>query len=156
MNITVTLIGQIAAFILLIWFVNKVLWGPLNNLLAERQKKIADGLAAAEKGKHELELSEKRAKEELHEARTQAADILAQAEKRANEIVEEAKGNARNEGERIITAAHAEIEQEVNRAKEQLREQVAAIAVSGASKILSREIDASAHNDLLKDLATQI
>ena len=156
MNITVTLIGQIAAFILLIWFVNKVLWGPLNNLLAERQKKIADGLAAAEKGKHELELSEKRAKEELHEARTQAADILAQAEKRANEIVEEAKGNARNEGERIITAAHAEIEQEVNRAKEQLREQVAAIAVSGASKILSRVIDASAHNDLLKDLATQI
>jgi F-type H+-transporting ATPase subunit b len=156
MNINVTLLGQIAAFVLLIWFVNKVLWGPLNNLLAERQKKIADGLAAAEKGKHELELSEKRAKEELHEARTQAADILAQAEKRANEIVEEAKGNARNEGDRIITAAHAEIEQEVNRAKEQLREQVATIAVSGASKILSREIDASAHNDLLKDLAAQI
>ena len=156
MNITVTLFGQIAAFVLLIWFVNKVLWGPLNNLLAERQKKIADGLAAAEKGKHELELSEKRAKEAMHEAKTQAAEILAHAEKRANEIVEEAKNNARNEGERIITAAHAEIEQEVNRAKEQLRGQVAAIAISGASKILSREIDANAHNDLLKDLATQI
>lgn len=156
MNINVTLFGQIAAFVLLIWLVNKFLWTPLNTALANRQKKIADGLAAAEKGKHELELSEKRAKEELHEARTQAADILAQAEKRANEIIEEAKGNARNEGERIITAAHAEIEQEVNRAKEQLREQVATIAVSGASKILSREIDASAHNDLLKDLAAQI
>lgn len=156
MNITVTLFGQIAAFILLIWFVNKVLWGPLNNLLAERQKKIADGLAAAEKGKHELELSEKRAKETLHTAREQAADILAQAEKRASEIVDEAKNNARNEGERIITAAHAEIGQEVNRAKEQLRGQVAALAVSGASKILSREIDANAHNDLLKDLAAQI
>jgi F-type H+-transporting ATPase subunit b len=156
MNITVTLFGQIAAFVLLIWFVNKLLWGPLTNLLAERQKKIADGLAAAEKGKHELELSERRAKESLHEARSQAADILAQAEKRANEIVEEAKGNARNEGERLITAAHAEIEQEVNRAKEQLRGQVAAIAIAGASKILSREIDANAHNDLLKELATQI
>ena len=156
MNITVTLFGQIAAFVLLIWFVNKLLWGPLTNLLAERQKKIADGLAAAKKGKHELELSERRAKESLHEARSQAADILAQAEKRANEIVEEAKGNARNEGERLITAAHAEIEQEVNRAKEQLRGQVAAIAIAGASKILSREIDANAHNDLLKELATQI
>jgi len=156
MNITVTLFGQIAAFILLIWFVNKVLWGPLNNLLGERQKKIADGLAAAEKGRHELELSEKRAKESLHEARTQAAEMLAQTEKRASEIVEEAKNNARNEGDRIIAAAHAEIEQEVNRAKEQLRGQVAAIAVSGASKILKREIDANAHNDLLKDLAAQI
>jgi len=156
MNITVTLFGQIAAFVLLIWFVNKVLWGPLNNLLAERQKKIADGLAAAEKGKHELELSEKRAKESLHEAKTQAADILAHAEKRASEIIEEAKNNARSEGERIIAGAQAELEQEVNRAKEQLRGQVAAIAVSGASKILSREIDASAHNDLLKDLAAQI
>ena len=122
MNITVTLFGQIAAFVLLIWFVNKVLWGPLNNLLAERQKKIADGLAAAEKGKHELELSEKRAKEAMHEARTQAADILAHAEKRANEIIEEAKNNARTEGERIIAGAQAELEQEVNRAKEQLRE----------------------------------
>jgi len=156
MNITVTLFGQIAAFILLIWLVNKVLWGPLNNLLAERQKKIADGLAAAEKGKHELELSEKRAKEAMHEARAQAAEMLAHAEKRANEIVEEAKNNAHSEGERIITAAHAEIEREVNRAKEQLRGQVAAIAVSGASKILSREIDANVHNDLLKDLAAQI
>jgi F-type H+-transporting ATPase subunit b len=156
MNITVTLIGQMLAFVLLIWFVNKVLWGPLNNLLATRQKKIADGLAAAEKGKHELELAEKRAKEAMHEARNQAAEVLAHAEKRASEIVEEAKGNARHEGERLIAAAHSEIEQEVNRAKEQLRGQVAAIAVSGAGKILGREIDASAHDDLLKDLAAQI
>lgn len=156
MNITVTLFGQIAAFILLIWFVNKVLWGPLNNLLSQRQKKIADGLAAAEKGKYELELAEKRAKEALHEAREQAAEVLSQAEKRASEIVEEAKNDARTEGDRIITAANAEIEQEVNRAKEHLREQVAAIAVAGAGKILSREIDAKAHTDLLKDLAAQI
>ncbi len=156
MNITVTLIGQMAAFVLLIWFVNKVLWGPLNALLAERQKRIADGLAAAEKGKHELELSEKNAKEALRNAKLQAADIIAQSEKRASEIVEEAKDNARAEGERLITAAKAEIEQEVNRAKEQLRAQVASIAAAGAEKILKREIDRKAHDDLLKDLASQI
>lgn len=156
MNITVTLFGQIAAFILLIWFVNKVLWGPINNLLVERQKKISDGLAAAEKGKHQLELSGKLAKEAMHEARVQATEILAQAERRANEIVEEAKSNAHTEGERIIASAHAEIGQEVNHAREQLRGHVAAIAVSGASKILGREIDANTHNDLLKDLAAQI
>ena len=135
MNITVTLIGQMAAFVLLIWFVNKVLWGPMSALLAERQKRIADGLAAAEKGKHELELSEKNATEAMHKAKLQAADIIAQSEKRASEIVEESKTNARTEGERLITAAKAEIEQEVNRAKEQLRVQVAAIAAAGAEKI---------------------
>ncbi len=156
MNITVTLIGQMAAFVLLIWFVNKVLWGPLNNLLAERQKRIADGLAAAEKGKHELELSEKRAREMLHEAKTQAAEIIAQSEKRATEIIEEAKADARSEGERLIAAARAEIDQEVNRAKEQLRAQVAAIAVAGAERILKREIDEKAHADLLQDLVAQI
>lgn len=156
MNITVTLFGQIAAFVLLIWFVNKVLWGPLSNMLAERQKRIADGLAAAEKGKHELELSEKRAKDVLHEAREQASEILAQSEKRANEIVEEAKQDARTEGGRIISAAQNEIEQEVNRAKEQLRGQVAGLAAAGAGKILEREIDRKAHDDLLKDLVSQI
>lgn len=156
MNITVTLFGQIAAFVLLIWFVNKVLWGPLSGMLAERQKRIADGLAAAEKGKHELELSEKRAKEMLHEAREQAAEILAQSEKRANEIVEEAKQDARTEGERIINAAQNEIAQEVNRAKEHLRGQVAALAAAGAGKILQREMDQKAHDDLLKDLVSQI
>lgn len=156
MNITVTLFGQIAAFVLLIWFVNKVLWGPLTQLLAERQKRIADGLAAAEKGKHELELSEKRASETLHEAKTKAAELLAQSEKRASEIVEEAKTDARAEGERLLAAAKAEIEQEANRAKEQLRTQVATLAAAGAGKILKREIDQKAHNNLLKDLVSQI
>jgi F-type H+-transporting ATPase subunit b len=144
------------AFILLIWFINKVLWGPMNRLLEERQKRIADGLAAAEKGKHELELSEKRAKEQLHEAKAQAAEIMAQAEKRASQIVEQAKTDARSEGERLVAAAHAEIEVEVNRAKEQLRKQVASVAAAGAGKILGREIDEKAHSDLLNDLATQI
>ncbi|MDO9371340.1 MAG: F0F1 ATP synthase subunit B [Gammaproteobacteria bacterium] len=156
MNITATLFGQIVAFILLIWFVNRLLWGPLTAMMKEREKRIADGLAAGEKGRHDLELAEKHAKEVLHKMKTQSAEILAQAERRANEIVEESKGNARVEGERIIVAAKAEIEQEVNRAKAELRTQVAAIAVSGAEKILGREIDAKAHSDLLKHLVAEI
>ncbi|MBI3771770.1 MAG: F0F1 ATP synthase subunit B [Gammaproteobacteria bacterium] len=156
MNITASLFGQIIAFVLLIWFVNKFLWGPVNGLLSDRQKRIADGLAAAEKGKHELELAEKRAHEALNEAKARASEILAQAEKRASEIVEESKGKAKEEGDRIKTAAVAEIEQEANRAKEQIRAQVGSIAVIAASKILSREVDAKAHEQLIKDLAAQI
>ena len=156
MNITATLLGQMVAFALLIWFVNKVLWGPMNNLLTERQKRIADGLAAGEKGKHELELAEKRAKEELQAAKGQASEILAQAEKRASEIIEEAKGDARVEGERMLTAARAEIEQETNRAREQLRDQVATLAAAAAGKILASEVDEKKHADLLKDLVAQI
>jgi len=156
MNITVTLIAQMAAFVLLIWFVNKVLWGPLSALLADRQKRIADGLAAADKGKHDLELSEKKAKEFLHEAKGKAAEIIAQSEKRASEIVEEAKVNAQAEGERLLTAARAEVTQEFNRAKEDLRAQVADIAIAGAEKILGREVDRQAHDQVLKDLVSQI
>ncbi|HFE32800.1 MAG TPA: F0F1 ATP synthase subunit B [Gammaproteobacteria bacterium] len=156
MNITVTLIAQMLAFGLLIWFVNKVMWGPLSGIMEARQKRIADGLAAAEKGKHEQELAEKRATELLKEAKDQAQEIVAQGQKRASEIVEEAKDTARAEGDRIIAAANAELEREVNQAKEALRTQVAAIAVAGAEKILKREIDAKAHEDLLNDLAAQI
>ena len=156
MNITVTLFAQMLAFALLIWFVNKLLWGPLTAMMEARQKRIADGLAAAEKGKHEQELAEKRAKEVLHAAKNQAAEILSQAEKRATEIVEESKGHGRAEGERILNGARAEIDQELNRAKEVLRGQVAAIAIAGAEKILSREIDAKTHGDLLDQLAARI
>ncbi len=156
MNITVTLIAQMIAFGLLIWFINKVMWGPLSGLLEARQKRIADGLAAAEKGKHEQALAEKRATELLKEAKDQAQDIVAQGQKRASEIVEEAKDTARAEGDRIVAAANAELEREVNQAKEVLRVQVAAIAVAGAEKVLKREIDAKAHETLLNDLAAQI
>lgn len=156
MNINVTLFAQVAAFVLMIWFVNRVLWGPLTKLLAERQRRIADGLAAAEKGKHDLELSEKRARELVQEAHVRAAELLAQSEKRASEIVEEAKAEARVQGERLVAAAQAEIERETNRAREQLRTQVSALAAAGASKIIKREIDRKAHEDLLKDLASQI
>ncbi len=156
MNITVTLFAQIIAFVLLIWFVNRVLWGPASKMLEDRQKRIADGLAAGEKGKHELELADKRAKELIQEAKSKAGEIVANAEKRANEMVEEAKGVARVEAQRLVTAATAEIEREVNRAKEGLRVQVAGIAVAGAAKILKREVNAKAHEDLVKDLVAQI
>lgn len=156
MNITVTLLAQMIAFALLIWFVNKVMWGPLSGIMEARQKRIADGLSAAEKGKHEQELAEKRAKEVLKDAKNQAAEIVAQGQKRASEIVEEAKETARAEGERIVTAANAELEREINQAKEALRAQVAVLAVAGAEKVLKSEIDAKAHEALLNDLAAEI
>lgn len=156
MNINLTLIGQSITFAIFVWFCLKFVWPPIMGALEARKKQIADGLAAAERGAHEKELAEKKAAETLHEAKGQAQEILAQAQKRANEIVDEAKGNAKAEGDRIVTAAQAEIEQELNRAKEQMREQVVAIAMAGAEKILKREIDQSAHNDALKELASQI
>ncbi|MFO7593588.1 MAG: F0F1 ATP synthase subunit B [Pseudomonadota bacterium] len=156
MNINATLIGQAISFIFFVWFCMKFVWPPIMSALEERKKKIADGLAAAERGKHEQELAEQRAKEAMSEAKQEASNIIAQAQKRAGEIVEEAKETARSEGERIVAAANAEIEQEVNRAKEHLRGQVVSIAVAGAGKVLNREIDDKAHDDLLKDLVSQI
>jgi F-type H+-transporting ATPase subunit b len=144
------------AFGLLIWFVNKVMWGPLSGIMESRQKRIADGLAAAEKGKREEELARKKAVEVLKKAKGQAADIVAQGQKRASEIVEEAKETARTEGERIITSANADIEREINQAREVLRVQVANIAIAGAEKVLKREIDAKSHDALLNDLAAEI
>jgi F-type H+-transporting ATPase subunit b len=156
MNINATLIGQSIAFFLFVWFVMKYVWPPLIVALDERKKTIADGLAAAEKGKHEQELAEKAAEKHIKKAKDQAADILAQAQKRATEIVEEAKGDARTEAEGIKKAATAEIDQEVNRAKEHLRQQVAGIAIAGAEKVLKREIDEKAHSDIVNDLIAQI
>lgn len=156
MSINATLLIQIIAFVLLIWFVNKVLWGPLSKLMEERQKKIADGLSAAEKGKHELELAEQKAKDVLKDAKAQAQNVLSQAEKRGSEIVEDAKVQATEEAERIKASAQAEIEQEVSRAREQLRQEVSTIAVSGAEKILGKEVNAAAHNDMLEALVKQI
>lgn len=156
MNINATLIGQAISFIIFVWFCMKYVWPPIMAALEERKKKIADGLAAAERGKHEQELAEQRAKEVIQQAKEEAAGILAQAQKRASEIVEESKETARVEGDRIITAANAEIEQEVNRAKENLRSQVVSLAVAGAAKVIDRELDAKAHDALLQDLVSQI
>lgn len=156
MNINATLIGQAISFAFFVWFCMKFVWPPIMSALEERKKKIADGLAAAERGKHEQELAEQRATEVISEAKQEASNIIAQAQKRANEIVEEAKETARTEADRIVASANAEIEQEVNRAKEHLRGQVVSIAVAGAGKVLNREIDEKAQDDLLKDLVSQI
>ncbi|HKJ77599.1 MAG TPA: F0F1 ATP synthase subunit B [Gammaproteobacteria bacterium] len=156
MNVTATLFGQMLTFAVLVWFVNRFLWGPMTRMMEDRKKRIADGLAAAERGKHEQELAEKRAAEVIHEAKEQASEIIAQAQKRSNEIVEEAKDSARAESERIVAAANAEIEQEVHRAREQLRGQVATLAVTGASRIMEREIDAANHQQMLDELAAEI
>jgi F-type H+-transporting ATPase subunit b len=156
MNINATLIGQSIVFFAFVWFVMQVVWPPILRALDARKAKIAEGLAAAERGKYEKHLAQERATELLHEAKQKAAEIVSQAQKRAGEIVEEAKGDARTEGERIKTAARAEIEQEANRVREALREQVAVLAVAGAEKILRREIDAAAHRDVLDALVKQI
>jgi F-type H+-transporting ATPase subunit b len=156
MNINLTLLAQALSFAILIWFTVKFIWPPLMNAIETRQKTIADGLAAGERGKLDLELAAKRASQELHGAKERASEIIAQAEKRASEIVEEAKNNAKAEGNRILAGAKAEIDQEVNRAKEGLRQQVAELAVSGAEKILRREIDAKAHADMLNAIAKEL
>jgi len=156
MNINLTLIGQLLAFVVFVWFTKKFVWTPIIAALNERKAKIADGLAAAERGQHEQELAKERAVEELKKAKAQAAEIINQANRRANEIVDEAKENARSEGERILAAAQADIEQETNRARETLRGKVAELAVSGAEKILRREINADAHSEVLDAVAKQL
>jgi F-type H+-transporting ATPase subunit b len=156
MNINATLIAQFIMFVLFVAFCMKFVWPPIVAALENRRKQIADGLAAAERGKHDMELAAKRAAEVLREAKDKASEIVANAEKRGAEIVEEEKNKAKQEAERIITGAKAEIEQEVFRAREQLRTQVSAVALAGAGKILGREVDAKAHNDLLEKLVTEI
>lgn len=156
MNINLTLIGQSITFFFFIWFCMKFVWPPIMNALYERRTKIADGLAAAEKGQHEEELAKKRAADILKEAKDQAGEIIRQAEKRAAQIVDEAKNDAKAEGARLVHAAEAEIEQNVTRAREALRGQVVSLAVAGASKVLKKEIDEKANEALLKDLAAQL
>ena len=156
MNINLTLIAQAVSFAILIWFTTKFVWPYLLNAIETRQKTIADGLAAAERGKQELDVATQRSAEVVNDAKQKATSIITQAEKRASEIVEEAKASAKAEGDRIIAGAKAEIDQEVNRAKEGLRQQVSALAVAGAEKILRKEIDAKAHADLLNSIANEL
>jgi F-type H+-transporting ATPase subunit b len=148
-NLTSTLFAQIVVFFILAWFTMKFVWPPIVKALDERAKKVADGLAAAERGKHDLELATKRSVEAMREGKEKSAELLAQTEKRVAQIIEEAKAQAKIEADRVMAGAKAEIEQETLRAREALRDQVAALAVAGAEKILRREIDAKAHADLL-------
>ncbi|AXK39217.1 F0F1 ATP synthase subunit B [Crenobacter cavernae] len=156
MEFNATLLGQAITFAILVWFTMKFVWPPLTNMMDERAKRIADGLAAAERGKQDLEAAEKRVADELRKAKGQSTEIVLSAEKRANQIVEEAKEAARTEGARLVADAKSEIEQEVLRAKEALREQVAALAVDGAEKILRREIDSGKHADLLASIKAEL
>jgi F-type H+-transporting ATPase subunit b len=156
MNINFSLIAQAIAFALFIWFTVRFVWPPLLAAIEARQKQIADGLAAGEQGRKSLEASTRQAEEAIKEARSRAAEIVSQAEKRAAQMVEEAKGAAKDEGTREKAAAKAEIGQEVQRARELLREQVAALAVAGAEKILRREVDARSHAELLEGIKRQL
>ena len=156
MNINATLLAQTIMFALFVWFCMKFVWPPIMAALEQRRKQIADGLADAERAKHDLELAAKHSAEILRVAKVKVGEIVNNGEKRASEIVEAAKVQAKVEGDRIIAGAKAEIDQEVFRAKEQLRTQVSEIALAGAAKILGREIDAKAHSDLLDKLVTKI
>ncbi len=156
MGINATLIGQMITFLVFILFTMKFVWPHVTKAMADRQARIADGLAAAEKGVRDLENAKTQAADIHNEARTQAADILGQANKRGSAIIDEAKAQAQAERERILASAQAEIEQERNRLREALRGEVSAIAIAGAGKILEREIDANTHRDLLNKLAAEL
>ncbi len=156
MDINATLLVQITVFLLVIMGTMKWIWPPIMQAMQERQKQIADGLAAAERGIHEQELAEERAKDVIKEAKTEAAKILAQAQSQGNELIDEARQTATSERTRIVESGHTEVEQELNRAKQSLREQVTTVALAGAERILEREVDAKAHKDVLDELASQI
>ncbi|GFO72140.1 F-type H+-transporting ATPase subunit b [Bathymodiolus japonicus methanotrophic gill symbiont] len=156
MSINATLIGQMITFTLLVWFTMKYIWPPLIGAIEERKEKIAEGLAAAEKGQEDMERAAKRAASVLKEAKQQSADIVNLAQKRANEIVEESKDTAKKEGERLLEAAQAQIAQEMQRAQEQMRKEVSALALKAAGQILSQEIDKAKHKELLGKVSEQL
>lgn len=156
MNLNATLIGQSIAFMFFVWFCMKYVWPPLTKALSDRQQKIADGLAAADKAEKDLAQANDKVAELLKEARVEAQGIIESANKRANQIVDEAKEQARAEGNRLKAAAAAEIEQDANRAREALRSQVASLAVAGAERILGEHLDEAANSKLVDDLAAEL
>lgn len=156
MDLNITLIVQVLVFAAFVLFTMKFVWPPLVNALEERQEKIADGLAAAERGQRELELAQHRVIDELRQAKVQASDIIEKANRRASQIVDEAKDVARLEGQKLVKIAEGQITQELNRAKDDLRKQVASLAVAGAERILQREIDEKANQALLNSLIEEI
>jgi F-type H+-transporting ATPase subunit b len=155
-SINATLIAQLIVFLILVWFTMKFVWPPITKALDERAQKIADGLSAADKAKADLASANKRVEEQLSAARNDAAQRLADAERLAQQMIEEAKGRASDEGAKIIAAAKAEAEQEAIKARETLRDQVAALAVKGAEQILRKEVNASVHAELLNRLKTEL
>jgi F-type H+-transporting ATPase subunit b len=156
MNINATLLGQMLVFGILIWFSWKFIWPPLTKAVEDRQKKIAEGLAAAERGQTELQSAHGEAQGIINAARDQAKKIVDQAHKREVEIVDEARSTATEEGKRIVDGSRQDAAQEKSRARDELRKDVAALAVAGASRLLQREIDPKAHADLIEQLAREI
>jgi len=155
-NINLTIIGQAIAFFIFVVFCMKYVWPPITGALAERKKKIAEGLEAADRATRDLHLAQEKATANLHDSKVQAAAIIEQANKRANQIIDEAKEQARAEADRVKAAAQAEIEQDANRAKEALRAQVAALVMAGAEKVLEASIDEKAHAQLLEKLSAEL
>lgn len=156
MSINATLLGQMIVFGIFIWFTMKFIWPPLMQAMQDRQKRISEGLAAAERGARELNEATEKAENMLREAREQAKEVLNNAQKQANETVERSRDEAREEGERLKAAARDEINQAVSQAKDELRREVGKLAVVGAERILRREIDSAAHNDIIDDLVAEI
>lgn len=156
MNINLTLFGQMVTFAIFVWFCMKFVWPVIITAMEERQQKIADGLDAADRAMRDLEAAQDKATDQMKEAKQEAAGIVDQANKRANQIVEEAKQQAITEGDRLKVAAEAEIEQEINRAKEELRASVAGLALAGAEKVLEASIDDKANRALVNNLASQL
>ncbi len=156
MNFNFTLVGQLLAFILFVWFCMKYVWPPMLKILEEREKEIADGLNAASEGRRELEEANARKEEILGEAKKEAADLVGQANQRANQLVEEAKTSAQEEAEKIKVSAQNDIEQSAKRAREELRSEVATLAVAGAEKILNSEIDEKKNSELIDELTKEL
>jgi len=155
-NINLTLFGQMVTFAIFVWFCMKFVWPVIIEAMEERQQKIADGLDAADRAMRDLEAAQDKATDQMKEAKQEAAGIVDQANKRANQIVDDAKQQAIAEGDRLKVAAEAEIEQEVNRAKEELRASVAGLAIAGAEKVLEASIDDKANRALVDNLASQL
>lgn len=156
MNLNLTMFGQSLVFFAFVWFCLKFIWPFLKAAMAERQEAIAHGLAAAEEAEKKLADAASGAEDELAKAKEEAAEIIDQARRRANQMIEDAKADAREEGQRLVDAAKGEIDQEMNRAREALRVQVAELAISGAEKVLESSIDASQHSQMLERLAGEL
>ena len=156
MNITITLLFQVIAFLILIWLVKRYMWVPLSDTLNERQKKIEEGLEAAEKGKADFQLAEQRANDVIADAKKEAQEILAQANKRSREIEEEAIAHSKEVGQKQIDAAKSEIEQEVNNVRNELRKEIGGMVISGVRQVIDKEVDAKAHAKLIDNITKQI
>jgi len=156
MNFNFTLIGQLLAFILFVWFCMRYVWPPMIQILEEREKEVADGLEAASRGKRELEEANTQRVAIVDEAKKEAADLVSQAGQRANQMVEDAKSQAQEEADRIKTSAKADLEQAAKKAREEIRSEVSALVVSGAEKILGSEIDQEKNAEIIEEISKEL